>query len=112
MAAGTLISRIRGSSVQIQALAFLATELWKNGRDRVRANLRERERSEFLELTRKSKGRPGNLSPRERSHFAYLVKKAATGNGEDDWVEVAKSLPALFPPAALADAWARMRRGR
>ena len=112
MASGTLISRIRGSSVQIQALAFLATELWKNGRDRVRANLRERERSEFLELTRKSKGRPGNLSPRERTQFAYLVKKAATGNGDDDWVEVAKTLPALFPPAALADAWSRMRRSR
>ena len=110
--AGTMISRIRGSSVQIQALAFLATELWKNGRDRVRANLRDRERSEFLELTRKSRGRPGNLSPRERTHFAYLVRKAATGDGDDDWVEVAKSLPALFPPAALADAWARMRRGR
>jgi hypothetical protein len=112
MAAGTMISRIRGSSVQIKALAFLATELWKNGRERVRANLRERERTEFLELTRKSRGRPGNLSPRERSHFAYLVRKAATGNGEDDWVEVAKSLPALFPPAALVDAWARTRRGR
>lgn len=110
--AGSLISRIRGSSVQIQALAFLATELWKNGRDRVRANLRDRERSEFLELTRKSRGRPGNLSPRERTHFAYLVRKAATGNGDDDWVEVAKSLPALFPPAALADAWTRIRRGR
>ena len=39
-------------------------------------------RGEFLELTRKSKGRPGNLSPRERTHFAYLVKKAATGNGD------------------------------
>jgi hypothetical protein len=112
MAAGTMISRIRGSSVQIKALAFLATELWKNGRERVRANLRERERTEFLELTRKSRGRPGNLSPRERSHFAYLVRKAATGNGEDDWVEVAKSLPALFPPAALVDAWARTRRSR
>ena len=112
MAAGTLISRIRGSSVQIKALAFLATELWKNGRDRVRANLAERERSEFLDLTRKSRGRPGNLSERERRHFAYLVRKAATGDGDDDWVEVAKSLPGLFPPAALVDAWSRLRRGR
>jgi len=110
MATGSLISRIRASSVQIQALAFLATELWRNGRERVRANLSERERHQFLELTRKSRGRPGNLSERERRDFSFLVRKAATGEGDDDWVEVAKSLPALFPPAAVADAWARLRR--
>lgn len=112
MAAASLISRIRGSSVQIQALAFVAVELWKNGRERVQRNLREKERSEFLELTRKSRGRPGNLSERERRQLSYLVRKGATGDGDSDWVEVAKTVPALFPPAALADAWARMRKGR
>ena len=112
MATASLISRIRGSSVQIQALALVATELWRNGRDRVRSNLRERERSEFLELTRKTRGRPGNLSERERRRLSELVRKAATGDADSDWVEVAKTLPALFPPAALADAWARMRKGR
>jgi hypothetical protein len=112
MAAGTLISRIRGSSVQIQALAFVAMELWKNGRDRVRRNLGERERQEFLDLTRDSRGRPWSMDERDRRRFAYLIRKAATGNGDDDWVEFAKSLPALFPPAALADAWARLRRPR
>lgn len=112
MPAGTLISRIRGSSVQLQALAFVAMELWKNGRDRVQRNLRDRERQEFLELTRDSRGRPWSMDERERRRFAYLVRKAATGNGDDDWVEVAKSLPALFPPAALADAFTRLRRGR
>ena len=112
MATTSLISRIRGSSVQIQALSLVATELWRNGRDRVRRNLRERERREFLELTRKSRGRPGNLSERERRHLSELVRKAATGDAESDWVEVAKTLPSLFPPAVLADAWARMRRAR
>ena len=110
MATGSLISRIRGSSVQIQALAFVAAELWKNGRDRVRTNLKDRERSEFLELTRKSRGRPGNLSDHERSQLSYLIRKGATGDGESDWIEVAKTVPALFPPAVLADAWTRYRR--
>ena len=90
----------------------MAMELWKNGRDRVQRNLRDRERQEFLELTRDSRGRPWSMDERERRRFAYLVRKAATGNGDDDWVEVAKTLPALFPPAALADAFTRMRRGR
>jgi hypothetical protein len=112
MASTSLISRIRGSSVQLQALAFVAMELWRNGRERVNRNLKDRERTEFLDLMRQSRGRPGNLSDRERGRFAYLIRKAATGDGESDWVEVAKTAPALFPPAALADAWARMRKGR
>ncbi|MDP9227458.1 MAG: hypothetical protein M3M99_00190 [Actinomycetota bacterium] len=110
MSSTSLISRLRGSSVQIQALAFVAAELWRNGRDRVQRNLRDRERSEFLELTRKSRGRPGNLSERERRRFSHLVRKAATGDGDSDWIEVAKTLPTLVPPAALADAWTRFRR--
>ena len=110
MAAGNLISRIRGSSVQIQALGFVAMELYKNGRDRVNRNLKERERSDLIELTRKSRGRPGNLSDRERSELAYLVRKGATGDGDSDWIEVAKTVPALFPPAAIADAFTRFRK--
>lgn len=110
MAAGSLISRIRGSSVQIQALAFVAMELYKNGRDRVNRNLKERERSDLVELTRKSRGRPGNLTERERRELAYLVRKGATGDGDSDWIEVAKTLPALIPPAALAETVTRFRR--
>jgi len=110
MPAGGLISRVRGSSVQLQAIAFVAIELWRNGRDRIQRNLRERERAEFLDLTRQFKGRPSNLDQRERKRFAYLVRKAATGSGDSDWVEVAKTLPALLPPAALADLWSRSRR--
>jgi hypothetical protein len=110
MAAGSLISRVRGSSVQIQALAFVAMELYKNGRDRVNRNLKERERRDLVDLTRKSRGRPGNLTERERRELAYLVRKGATGDGESDWIEVAKTLPSLVPPAALADAVTRFRR--
>jgi hypothetical protein len=112
MASTSLITRIRGSSVQIQALALVATELWKNARDRVRRNLGERERSEMLELARRSKGRPGNLTDRDRRRLSMLVRKAATGDGDAEWLEVAKTLPALFPPAVLADAFTRMRRPR
>ena len=112
MASTSLITRIRSSSIQIQALALVATELWKNARDRVRRNLGERERNEMLDLTRKSRGRPGNLSDRERRRLSHLVRKAATGDGDSDWIEVAKALPALFPPAAAADAFARIRGAR
>jgi hypothetical protein len=110
MAAGSLITRIRGSSVQIQALAFVAMELWRNGRDRVNRNLKAGERQDLIDLTRKSRGRPGNLSDRERRELSYLVRKGATGDGESDWIEVAKTVPTLLPPAAVADAVSRFRR--
>jgi hypothetical protein len=110
--AGGLISRFRGSTVQLRAIAFVAIELWKNGRDRVQRNLRDRERAEFLDLIRQFRGRPSNLDQRERRRFAYLVRKAATGDGDSDWVEVAKTLPTLLPPAAIADLWSRNRARR
>jgi hypothetical protein len=110
MASGGMITRLRGSTVRLQAIAFVAIELWKNGRERVEGNLRDRERAEFLDLIRQFRGRPSNLDRRERERLAYLVKKAATGDPGKDWVEVAKTLPSLLPPAAIADAWTRMRR--
>jgi len=112
MSGGSLISRVRGSSVQLQAIAFIAMELFRNGRDRLQRNLKDRERSELADLTRQFRGRPSNLDARERQRFSYLVRKAATGDGDSDWIEVAKALPALIPPAALADAWSRSRRKR
>jgi len=107
--AGSMISRIRGSSVQIQALAFIAFELWKNGRRRVEANLSESERREFLDLTRKSRGRRGNLTEREQRHLSHLTRKAATGDGSAGWSDVVKSLPTLVPPHALAESISRLR---
>jgi pyruvate kinase len=76
----------------------------------VNRNLKERERSDLVELTRKSRGRPGNLTERERRELAYLVRKGATGDGDSDWIEVAKTVAALIPPSALADAVTRFRR--
>jgi hypothetical protein len=110
MAGGGLITRFRGSALQLQALAFVAIELWKNGRDRVERNLRDRERAELLDLIRQFRGRPSNIDRRERERLAYLVRKAATGDANSDWVEVAKTLPSLLPPAAIADAFTRRRR--
>ena len=112
MAAASLITRIRGSSVQLQALAFIAMELWKNARRRVDQNLSEKERSEFVELIRKSRGRPGNLSEREQRHFSRLTKQAATGDHDAGWGEVVKSLPTLVPPRALAEGVGRFRGPR
>jgi hypothetical protein len=112
MAAGGMISRIRGSSVQLQALAFIAMELWKNARRRVEQNLSDKERRDFVELTRKSRGRRGNLSEREQRHLSHLTRKAATGDGDSGWGDVLKTLPTLVPPAALAQGVGRFRGGR
>jgi hypothetical protein len=109
-----LITRIRGSSVQLQALAFIAMELWKNARRRVEQNLTEKERREFVELIRLSRGgtRRANLSAREQRHFSHLTKKAATGDGEANWGDVVKSLPTLIPPRAIAEGVGRFRGPR
>ena len=112
MPATSLITRIRGSSVQLQALAFVAMELWKNARRRVEQNLSEKERRDFLDLTRKSRGRRGNLSDRERRRLSELTRKAATGDGDAGWGDVVKTLPTLVPPRALAEGVGRFRTGR
>ena len=97
MPAASLITRIRGSSVQLQALAFVAMELWKNARRRVEQNLSDRERREFTELIRKSRGRRANRSDREQRHFSQLTRKAATGDSDAGWGDVVKSMPTLIP---------------
>lgn len=55
--------------------------LWlaNKGRDRVRQNLSGREQSEFWNLVKKSKGRPGNLSQRDRTRMKSIVGKAIRG---------------------------------
>ena len=55
--------------------------LWlaNKGRDRVQQNLTEREQSEFWNLVKKSKGRPGNLSQRDRTRMKSIVGKAIRG---------------------------------
>jgi hypothetical protein len=115
MAGGTsMISRIRGSSVQLQALAFIAFELWKNASRRVEQNLTPGERSDFLDLIRRSRAgaRRGNLSDREQRRLSHLTKKAATGQGDADWGDVLKALPTLVPPRAIAQGVGRFRGPR
>jgi hypothetical protein len=55
--------------------------LWlaNKGRERVRENLTEKEQSEFWNLAKKSKGRPGNLSQRDRTRMKTIVGKAIRG---------------------------------
>lgn len=98
--------------MQLQALAFIAMELWKNARRRVEQNLTPGERSDFTELLRKSRGRRGNLSDREQRRFSHLTRKAATGDGDAGWGDVVKAIPTLVPPSALAQGVGRFRTGR
>jgi hypothetical protein len=55
--------------------------LWlaEKGRDRLRQNLTERERKEFLNLVLKSKGKPGNLAQRDRTRIKNIAGKAIRG---------------------------------
>jgi hypothetical protein len=55
--------------------------LWlaQKGRQRISENLTESEQSEFWALTRKSRGKPGNLSQRDRSRYKNIVGKAIRG---------------------------------
>lgn len=55
--------------------------LWlaNKGRERVQKNLTQREQTEFWNLAKKSKGRPGNLGQRERTRLKNIVGKAIRG---------------------------------
>jgi hypothetical protein len=55
--------------------------LWlaEKGRERIRQNLTQSEQTEFWSLTRKSKGRPSNLSQRDRTRLKNIVGKAIRG---------------------------------
>ena len=58
-----------------------AVSLWlaEKGRDRVRENLTQSEQTEFWNLVKKSKGKPGNLSQRDRTRLKHIVGKAIRG---------------------------------
>lgn len=53
--------------------------LANKGRERVRQNLTQKEQTEFWNLVKKSKGRPGNLSQRDRTRLKNIVGKAIRG---------------------------------
>lgn len=49
------------------------------GKERVQQNLTQREQTEFWNLVKKSKGRPGNLVQRDRTRLKHIVGKAIRG---------------------------------
>lgn len=53
--------------------------LANKGRERVEQNLTKSEQTEFGNLVKKSKGRPGNLSQRDRTRMKNIVGKAIRG---------------------------------
>ncbi len=58
-----------------------AISVWlgTKGRDRVQQNLTAGEQREFWELTKKSRGKPGNLTLKERSKMKKIAGKAIRG---------------------------------
>jgi hypothetical protein len=58
-----------------------AVTLWlaQKGRDRVRDNLSQSEQTEFWNLMKKSRGKPGNLTSRDQSRIKSIVGKAIRG---------------------------------
>jgi hypothetical protein len=70
----TAIKRIPWKRVWITALW-----LYNQGRARLERNLNPKERDELLELMRRSKGVPSNLSNRQRARFRELVGRAVRG---------------------------------
>ena len=58
-----------------------AASVWlaAKGKERVQQNLTQREQTEFWNLLKKSKGRPGNLSQRDRTRVKHIVGKAIRG---------------------------------
>ena len=59
-----------------------AVSVWlaTKGRQRVQENLTATEQSEFWELTKKSRGKPGNLSQKERKKMRRIAGKAIRGS--------------------------------
>jgi hypothetical protein len=59
-----------------------AVSVWlaTKGRQRVQENLSGTEQREFWELTKKSRGKPGNLSQKERKKMRKIAGKAIRGS--------------------------------
>jgi hypothetical protein len=59
-----------------------AVSVWlaTKGRERVQENLTASEQREFWELTKRSRGRAGNLSQKERRRMRKIAGKAIRGS--------------------------------
>jgi hypothetical protein len=99
----------RGRAVQWTVMLGLATELWRNARRKVEDNLTAEERSEFVAIVRKSKGRPSNLTREEQSDLPALVKKAATGRKDSSWGDTGRAAMMILPPEVFNRAWRRIQ---
>jgi hypothetical protein len=53
--------------------------LFEKGRNRVDANLTKKERSEFLNIIARSKGKPNNLPQRDKTRLKNIAGKAIRG---------------------------------
>jgi len=53
--------------------------LGNKGRERIEDNLTQKEQSEFWNLLKKSRGKPGNLSQRDRTRIKSIAGKALRG---------------------------------
>jgi hypothetical protein len=58
-----------------------AVSVWlaTKGRQRVQENLSAAEQRQFWDLTKKSRGKPGNLSQKERKQMRKIAGKAIRG---------------------------------
>jgi hypothetical protein len=58
-----------------------AASIWlaEKGRERVEQNLNKHDRTEFINLMKKSMGRPGNLTQRDRTRLKNIAGKAIRG---------------------------------
>jgi hypothetical protein len=58
-----------------------AVSVWlvQKGRERAERNLTKKEQHELLNLVKKSKGRPGNLSQRDKTRLKNIAGKAIRG---------------------------------
>jgi hypothetical protein len=54
--------------------------LANKGRERIQQNLTDKEQTEFWNLVKKSKGRPGNLAQRDQTRMKNIVGKAIRGD--------------------------------
>jgi hypothetical protein len=74
-----IASRISRRSVSWAAVWKTARWLYTQGRARLN-RLSAAERHEFMELMKKSRGRPSNLAAHEKRRIQSLVKRVALGS--------------------------------
>lgn len=74
-----IASKVSRGGTRWAAAWKTARWLYTTGRDRLN-RLSDEERREFVELMKKSRGRPSNLSAHERRRIQHLVKRLALGS--------------------------------